>query len=163
MNNDSDIYLILHNIRSIHNVGSLFRTADAAGVTKIFCTGYTPTPRDRFDRKRDDLAKVALGAEEAVAWEKHDNIIPLLDELGEHEIQTVALEQIEQATDYRNYTAEGPTALILGNEVEGLPKRVTEKVDTAIEIPMYGIKKSLNVAVAAGIVLFELRRENGKS
>ncbi len=93
-------YVILHNIRSVHNVGSIFRTADASGVRKLYLVGYTPTPLDRFGRARKDLAKVSLGAEGAVAWEHRKTILPLIRELREQHIDIVAVAQAYGSIDY---------------------------------------------------------------
>lgn len=148
-------YLILHNIRSVHNVGSIFRTADAAGVSKIFLTGYTPTPIDRFNRPRKDFIKVSLGAENLL-WEKILKIEKCIDMLKKEGVQVVALEQDEQAIDYRKIRPKFPLALLVGNEVGGIPKSILKKIDKIIEIPMRGTKESLNVSVATGIALFSI-------
>ena len=156
------IYLILHNIRSLHNVGSIFRTADRAGVEKIYLTGYTPAPVDVMGRTRKEIAKTALGAEKTVTWEKHKDINTLINNVRSRtpNIEIVAVEQDEKAIDYKRFAktkkAQSPLALVLGNEVRGLSKQTLKKCDAIIEIPMHGKKESLNVAVAAGVVLFEL-------
>ncbi len=156
------IYLILHNIRSLHNVGSIFRTADGAGVEKIYLTGYTPAPVDVMGRTRKEIAKTALGAEKTVTWEKHKDINTLINNVRSRtpNIEIVAVEQDEKAIDYKRFAktkkAQSPLALVLGNEVRGLSKQTLKKCDAIIEIPMHGKKESLNVAVAAGVVLFEL-------
>lgn len=150
------IFLILHNIRSIHNVGSIFRTADAAGVTRIYLTGYTPTPIDRFGRTRKDFAKVSLGAERSVPWKARKDIFALLQTLKREKVNIIAAEQNANAVDYRRVKVKTPAALIVGNEVAGLSKAVLKRCDTIAEIPMRGRKESLNVSVAAGIVLFQL-------
>lgn len=151
----SQVFLILHNLRSVHNVGSIFRTADAAGVTKIYLVGYTPTPIDRFGRARKDLAKVALGAETSVPWEYYRRINVLLRELRVQKLSIVAVEQDKHSVDYRDFRPKEATAFILGNEVNGIPKGVLALCDTIVEIPMHGKKESLNVSVSAGIVLFQ--------
>lgn len=150
------VYLILHNIRSIHNVGSIFRTADAAGVTRIYLTGYTPAPIDRFGRTRRDFAKVSLGAEQSVPWEKRKNIIALLQRLKREGVGIVAVEQDADAVSYTKVKVRGPAVLIFGSEVKGISKVVLKQCDVIMEIPMRGKKESLNVSVAAGIVLFHL-------
>ncbi|MFC1756849.1 TrmH family RNA methyltransferase [Patescibacteria group bacterium] len=153
-----EIYLILHNIRSLHNVGSIFRTADGAGVEKIFLTGYTPSPLDMFGKTRKKIAKIALGAEKSVPWEKHQDIGKLITKLKNYRdrISIVGVEQSDKAVDYRKYRTKYPLALIMGNEVRGLSKQALKKCDKIIEVPMYGEKESLNVAVTTGIVLFNL-------
>lgn len=163
-------YLILHNIRSVYNVGSIFRTADAAGVEKIYLTGYTPAPIDRFGRARKDFAKVSLGAGKSVPWEHRKDIRSLLRELRAKKISLIALEQSPRSVDYRKVRAKGPIAVIVGNEVGGIPKSVLTQADTIAEIPMRGTmvrqahhprqtsagKESLNVSVATGIFLYRL-------
>ncbi|MDP9249170.1 MAG: TrmH family RNA methyltransferase [bacterium] len=148
--------LILHNIRSVENVGAMFRTADAAGVDKIYLVGYTPAPLDRFGRKRKDLAKSALGAEEFVKWESKKSLPALLRSLGREKFQIIAIEQAPNSVDYRKIKLENKNAFIVGTEVSGIPKSVLKKCDVTAEIPMYGKKESLNVSVALGIVLFRV-------
>ncbi len=147
--------LVLHNIRSIQNVGAIFRTADAIGVSKIYLTGYTPAPTDRFGRKRKDFTKSALGAENFVAWESRE-IVELLEQFKKEGVEVVALEQSLKAVDYKKFKLSFPTALILGNEVDGIPQEIIAQCDSIIEIPMHGRKESLNVSVAAGVVLYRL-------
>ena len=156
MNKRSTTVLILHNIRSVYNVGAIFRTADAAGVSKIYLSGYTPTPLDRFGRKRKDLQKAALGAEETVAWEQVKDLSKLMKALKADKFELVALEQSAKSVDYRKYKARGKVALIVGNEVRGVSKQLLAKADTIIEIPMRGAKESLNVAVSTGIALYKI-------
>ncbi|KKW11400.1 MAG: tRNA/rRNA methyltransferase (SpoU) [Parcubacteria group bacterium GW2011_GWA2_49_9] len=150
------VYLILHNIRSVHNVGSIFRTADAAGVSRIYLTGYTPAPVDRFGRERKDFAKVSLGAEKSVPWEQRKGSATLISELQKQKVTVVALEQSPRSTHYKKERATGPVAVVLGNEVDGIPENVLALCDSIAEIPMHGEKESLNVSVAAGIFLFSL-------
>jgi 23S rRNA (guanosine2251-2'-O)-methyltransferase len=148
--------LILHNIRSVQNVGAIFRTADAAGVSKLYLTGYTPTPLDRFGRKRKDLAKSALGAEEFVAWESKKSILPLLLRLKKEKFMIIGVEQDKNSIDYKKVKLKEKNAFIVGAEVTGIPKNVLEKCDVIAEIPMHGRKESLNVSVALGIALFRI-------
>ena len=149
-----DIYIILHNIRSIHNVGSMFRTADASGVKKIYLCGYTPTPVDRFGRNRRDISKVALGAENIVQWEYEEDIERVIDKLKKENKQVVAVEQDKNSISYKDFILEKDTAFILGEERNGIEKSILNKCDKIIEIGMKGRKESLNVSVACGIVLF---------
>lgn len=154
-----ETFLILHNIRSGHNVGSIFRTADGAGVKKIFLTGYTPKPVDEFGRARQEIHKTALGAEKFVEWEHCRDIAKLIHKLrnfyyGNH-ISIVGLEQSKKAIDYKKFKPKFPLALIIGNEVRGLSKQILKKCDAVIKIPMRGKKESLNVSVAAGIAIYE--------
>ncbi|MBI2623208.1 MAG: TrmH family RNA methyltransferase [Candidatus Liptonbacteria bacterium] len=168
------IAVILHNIRSLHNVGSIFRTADGAGVEKIYLCGITPTPLDRFGNVRKEVAKVALGAERTVAWEKARSTVPLLKKLKREGWTVVAAEQAKGSVPYteaRRRVKGGKVAVVLGAEVRGVPPSVLKVADVVLEIPMRGAvvrqahhprhtgrgKESLNVSVAAGIVLFSLR------
>ena len=167
-----EIAVLLHDIRSTHNVGSIFRTADAAGVSKIFLSGYTPTPIDRFGRVQKDVAKTALGAEKSVAWEYKKSPTTIITNVRQHGWRIVGVEQDARACDYRMFKMKKKTLLVFGNEVEGIPKTLLKKCDDIIEIPMQGSmvrqahhprhtgrgKESLNVSVAAGIILFSVRR-----
>jgi len=146
--------LILDNIRSVENVGAMFRTADAVGIDKIYLVGYTPAPLDRFGRKRNDLHKSALGAEEFVAWEQVKNITILLNKLKKEDFQIIAIEQDEKSIDYKKVKLKFKNAFIVGTEVTGIPKNILKKCDVIAEIPMYGKKESLNVSVAFGIAIF---------
>ena len=154
---NKEVYLILHNIRSLHNVGSLFRTADGAGVSSIILTGYTPKPVDAFGVSRSEMAKTALGAEHSVPWEHKTHIGDVIQKLQRSGVSVIALEQDKRAVDYRAYNPTYPLALVVGNEVRGVSPAVREKCDGIIEIPMRGSKESLNVSVAGGIALFHLR------
>jgi len=155
--------LILYNIRSVENVGAMFRTADAAGINKIYLTGYTPAPLDRFGRKRKDLAKSALGAEEYVPWETKKRLPALMRSLRREKYFLIAIEQDKNSIDYRKVSVRGgpahgweKLAFILGTEVTGIPKNILKKCNIIAEIPMHGKKESLNVSVAAGIALFQI-------
>ncbi len=146
--------LILHNIRSVQNVGAMFRTADAAGVDKIYLTGYTPAPLDRFGRKRKDLAKSALGAEEFVSWEQKRSLPALMRSLSREKYFIIAIEQDKNSVNYKKVRTKMKNAFIVGAEVTGIPKNILKKCDVIAEIPMHGKKESLNVSVALGVVLF---------
>jgi tRNA G18 (ribose-2'-O)-methylase SpoU len=152
--------VILHDIRSVHNVGSIFRTADGAGVLKIYCCGYTPTPLDRFGRVREDFAKVALGAEKSVAWEAAKSTARVITKFKKEGWKVFAVEQSKDSIPYdripRRDLRGGKVALVMGNEVGGVPAVILRKCDAILEIPMRGQKESLNVSVAFGIVAFEL-------
>lgn len=148
--------VILHNIRSVYNVGAIFRTADAVGVSKIYLTGYTPTPKDRFGRDRKDVAKAALGAQMSVPWEYVDKPSSLIEKLKKGGFEVVAVEQSENSIDYKKYKPKQKAAFLLGNEVRGVSKQLLNKCDKIIEIPMMGEKESLNVSVSAGVVLFRV-------
>ncbi len=154
--NKPEVILILPDIRSAINVGSIFRTADAAGVGKIYLTGYTPRPTDTFGRIQKDIAKSALGAETWIPWEYKKSVSALISKLQKDGYSIVALEQDEKSIDYKKFKTPTKMALIVGSEVEGLNKKIVNTCDSVIEIPMYGKKESLNVGVAAGIVLFRI-------
>lgn len=146
--------MLLHNIRSGHNVGSIFRTADAAGVKHIYLSGYSPTPVDRFGRPHKEIGKTALGGELSVKWEYAISPVPVITRLKKAGWQIVGIEQDARAIEYRTFTVEQPTLFVLGNEVNGISKGLRDRCDVLVEIPMHGKKESLNVSVAAGIVLF---------
>ncbi len=148
--------MILSDIRSAHNVGSIFRTCDAAGVKKVFLTGVTPTPIDRFGRARTDIAKTALGAEKSVPWEHVETAIGAIDTLRTSGYEIVGAEIDDRAIDFHAYAPKGPLAIIFGSEVDGLSTEERAACDTLVQIPMRGAKESLNVSVAAGIILFSL-------
>ncbi|MDO8510484.1 MAG: TrmH family RNA methyltransferase [bacterium] len=150
------IAIVLHNVRSVYNVGSIFRTADAAGVKKIYLCGYTPTPVDRFGKARRDFAKVSLGAEKSVAWEYKQSAAGLIKDLKKRGYQIVALEQAPEAIDYRRAKIKIRAVLVFGNEVSGLPMSIRKSADVVAEIPMRGDKESLNVSVAAGVAMFRI-------
>ncbi|MEI6396579.1 MAG: TrmH family RNA methyltransferase [Candidatus Taylorbacteria bacterium] len=156
------ITLILDNIRSVHNVGSIFRTAETLGIKEIYCIGTTPTPLDRFGRKRKDFAKVALGAEDILKWEHVSEAATLIKKLKKSGFEVVALEQSPRAVDYKsvkvtnNSGGAKKVAIILGNEVDGVSLELLKSVDIIAEIPMAGKKESLNVSVAGAVFLFRL-------
>lgn len=159
---------ILQNIRSLHNVGSIFRTADAAGIEKLYLCGITPAPVDRFGKVRPQITKVALGAERYVKWEKVKATSKLLKSLKDDGYKIFAIEQNEKAIPYYKVTGKQELgtrklALVLGNEVKGLSKTILDKADKILEIPMHGHKESLNVSVVFGIVAFHLINTLGKS
>lgn len=152
---------ILDNVRSVHNVGSIFRTADAAGFERVFCCGITPGPLDRFKRVRADFAKVALGAEKTVAWEAGEKTADVITRLKRDGWKVFVIEQDARSVPYHAIEKlTQPIALILGAEVDGVSREALDLADGILEIPMHGSKESLNVAVAFGVVAFELRRAN---
>ena len=146
--------VILHNIRSHYNVGAIFRTADGAGVRKIYLVGYTPAPKDRFGRSVPEISKTALGAEQAIPWEKNDDILALIESLQANGVKVVAVEQAKNSTQLYDFVVPESVAYIFGSETEGLPKEVLESVDEVLELPMLGSKESLNVSVTVGVVLY---------
>lgn len=177
--------VILNSIRSIHNVGSIFRTAAAAGVEKIYLCGITPSPLDCFGKVRSQFAKVSLGGERYVAWEKAGSALKTIDRLRVAGFKIFAVEQSRKAISYyraTSYMRHGTWSkryrtrkivLIFGNEITGLPKTILNKADKILEIPMRGAmvrhkrhprrsgigKESLNVAVAFGVVIFNILRD----
>ena len=145
------ITVILDNVRSMHNVGSVFRTADAFLIEQIILCGYTPTPPHR------DIQKTALGATETVHWMYQKNTVTAIFELQSNGYTIVAVEQAEGSQMLQNFTiiANQKIALIFGNEVDGVSDEALELCNHCIEIPQSGSKHSLNISVAAGIVLWE--------
>ena len=148
--------VILPNIRSAQNVGSFFRTADAAGVGEIFLVGITPTPIDRFGRPNTLVTKTSLGAENTISWSYSKTLSPLLRKLKQKGFTIIAIEQSSSSVDYKKINTTGPIAFVFGNEVKGLSKSVLAKMDIVAEIPMKGTKESLNVSVAGGIAMFRI-------
>jgi 23S rRNA (guanosine2251-2'-O)-methyltransferase len=160
------IYLILHNIRSIYNVGAIFRLADCAGVSKIYLTGITPYPARAEDTRKPwevadisrKLNKTALGAESSVDWEYRAEISPLIEELKQKGIGVIAAEKTSIASDLYQSTIKFPVAVIFGHETEGIPPSILELADQVVHLPMFGEKESLNVATAAAAFTYELVR-----
>jgi len=148
--------VILDNIRSIHNVGSIFRTSDAFGVEKIYLCGVTPTPRDRFGRERQDLAKVALGAEKSVKWKYFENTIDIVKKLKKEKYQIIAIEQDKKSINLNKIKTKYPVAVVMGNEVNGIDKKTLKLADIIAEIPMKGKKESMNVSVTFGIAGYKI-------
>ncbi len=145
------VTVVLDNIRSAYNVGSVFRTADAARVAHVYVSGYTPTPA------HPRVAKTALGAEHTVPWSHCPDALELLERLRADGFTLAALEQTEDSTEIGAVAPEQfPLALVLGNEVAGVRQALLDRCDLALEIPQYGAKHSLNVAVAFGIAAFGL-------
>ncbi len=153
---------ILANIRSIHNVASMFRTADGAGIEKLYLVGITPTPLDQFGKISQAFHKVALGAEETVKWQQAKSISSLIKKLKKDGYYIVAIEQAERAVktgskEFKDLRKNHKKiAFMVGEEVEGIPERTLKLCDAAIEIPMRGQKESLNVSVAFGIAAYAL-------
>ena len=151
-----NFYLILPDIRSCHNVGAMFRTADACGVTKLFLVGYTPVP------PRPQIDKVSLGAETWMPWEHRANLKVLIRGLKKKGVEIIGLEKnnssinIKEIGDKRYKINKKDIALIVGNEVEGISEDILKLCDVVVHIPMYGKKESLNVSVAAGIGMYEI-------
>jgi 23S rRNA (guanosine2251-2'-O)-methyltransferase len=153
-----EVAVLLHNVRSAHNVGSIFRTADAAGVSRVCLSGYTPRPVDAFGRTQKEIAKTALGAEIYLPWMYEKSPMKILSLLRKEGWRIVGVEQDARAKDYRSLKTKNKTVFIFGNEVLGLSKTLRDACDVLVEIPMRGKKESLNVAVTAGVVLFGASR-----
>ena len=155
-----ELSLILHDIRSAYNVGAIFRTADGAGVSKIYLCGYTPCPpnENKSHKTQADkmIEKTALGAEKNIAWEKCDNLENLLEKMRSNKIKIVALEKTKGSIDIKKIKVAFPLTLVLGNEVDGVSNDILKKCDAIVSIPMCGKKESLNVSVAAGIAMYDL-------
>jgi len=158
MHYNEHMVAILHNIRSTHNVGSIFRTADAAGVKKLYLSGITPIPLDRFGKVRPDIAKVALGAEVSVPWEQILSTVRMIKKLKKDGYVVVSLEQSKISVLFNKIKIKKnkKIALVVGNEVRGLSKDILKLSDIIMEIPMKGDKESLNVSVAFGIAVYAL-------
>lgn len=149
--------VILDNIRSAHNVGSIFRTSDGAGVSQVILLGYTPAPIDRFGRERTEIQKTSLGASSMIPWKQEEKreVFPIiLSELKQSGFIVVAVEQTKNAVSLYTFTVPEKVAYIFGNEIDGVSKELLDMSDVIVEIPMSGQKESLNVGVSAGIVLF---------
>ncbi|MCL4437467.1 TrmH family RNA methyltransferase [Patescibacteria group bacterium] len=161
---NSKVILILWNIRSLFNVGSIFRTADGAGISKVYLAGYTPAPVDVFGKYRPQIAKVSLGAEKSVRWEKAakslTGAVGLIKKIKKEGYQILAVEQAERSVDIFKFkpARRGKLCLIMGNEVSGLPPKILKSADKILEIPMAGKKESLNVSVAFGIAAYLLMK-----
>lgn len=149
---------ILDNLRSVYNVGSIFRTANAVGIEKIFLCGTTPTPLDKKGIARKDFAKVALGAENTVSWEYCENTIECVKNIKKENFYIISLEQDTSSTDYKEINTKDreKIAFVIGNEVDGISKDVLILSDIVAEIPMLGTKESLNVTIAFGIATYHI-------
>lgn len=143
------LVVILDNIRSAHNVGSVFRTADAYRVEKVYLCGFTATPPHK------DIRKTALGATESVEWENVDSAQELLSRLRVEGYSIVSIEQTDDSTELGDWRPFGKTAIILGNEVAGVQQELVDQSDLCVELEQYGTKHSLNVSVCAGIVIWK--------
>ena len=146
------IVIILDNIRSLNNIGSVFRTSDAFLVNKIYLCGITAIPPHK------DIHKTALGATESVDWEYFENSIDLIAKLKQEKIKIVSIEQADNSTMLQDFevSKDQKYAIIFGNEVKGVQQEVVSAADICVEIPQYGTKHSLNISVSCGIVLWDL-------
>ncbi|MBF0489328.1 MAG: RNA methyltransferase [Candidatus Omnitrophica bacterium] len=143
--------VMLNDIRSLYNVGAIFRTADGVGVEKIWLCGITGYP------PQSGIAKTSLGAEDSVPWEYREDGLKLLKELKAQGYQIVLLEQVQGAKAYDRFIPKTPVCLVLGNEISGVSDPLLELCDVAVEIDMAGVKNSLNVAVAFGVMAYQVR------
>ncbi len=151
-----EIRVLLHDIRSSHNVGSILRTADAIGVSQVYFSGYTPLPVDRFKRPNKEIAKTALGAEKSILWEHSSNFNEIVYAVKKEGFLVIGLEQDSRSIDYRTFTPPNNALVIVGSEVDGIINELRELCDVIVEIPMRGSKESLNVSVAFGVAMFRL-------
>ncbi|MFV8332652.1 RNA methyltransferase [Flavobacterium sp. GSP14] len=149
------LILVLDDIRSLHNIGSVFRTADAFLIEKIYLCGITATPPNK------EIHKTALGATETVVWEHYENVITVIEKLKADDVMTLAIEQVESAVFLQNFEIQKGKkyALVFGNEVHGVSQEAVALCDGCIEIPQLGTKHSLNIAVSAGIVVWDLFKQ----
>ena len=162
------VVLIVHNVRSAHNVGSILRSADGFGVEKIYLTGYTPYPHGQSDKRlphiakraSSKIAKTALGAESSVKWQHHTDINTLLQQLKRQGFTVAALEQTDGSVNLADFRPQQPTALVAGSEIGGIEESVLKNTDITLAIPMLGAKESFNVAVASAVALYHLRWYN---
>ena len=155
------VVVLLDNIRSLYNTGAILRTADAAGVDRVVLCGITPRP-DQGGRQRRAIAKTALGAEDSVQWEHEPEAQAALRRLSAEGYEIVAVETSPDAVDLFEWTPRWPVCLVFGHERQGVSPELDPQIDTVVRIPMLGEKRSLNVASAAAVVLYELvRRRRG--
>ena len=147
------VSILLDNVRSMYNVGAFFRTADAAGVEKLYLCGITSHPPKKA------ISKTALGAEERAAWEHAWDPLPLVAKLRARGYEIAAVETSVHAVDLFDWKPLFPVCLIFGHEVEGIRPAIAENCDTHVRIPMLGVKHSLNVATAGGVAIYELLRK----
>jgi tRNA G18 (ribose-2'-O)-methylase SpoU len=141
-------YALCENLRSLYNVGSVFRTSDAVRLEKLFLTGYTGYP------PRKEIDKTALGAVDSVEWDHFNDPLEAVEKLKKKNIPLVALEHTSESVPYTEFEFNFPFCLLLGNEVDGISEGLVKKADASIEIPMFGLKQSLNVSVAFGVVMY---------
>lgn len=149
------VRVLVHNVRSIHNVGSIFRTSDAARIEHVHLTGFTGTP------EHEDLHKTALGAQDAVAWSHHEEPVPVINDLQEQGYTIAVLEQTSESIPPNEVSPDVyPLCIVVGNEVRGVDEAIMGAADQALEIPQYGAKISMNVGVAYGIAIYDVVRRS---
>ena len=167
-----EIVVVLPDIRSSHNIGSIFRTSDAVGITRIVLAGYSPRPLDKFNRPQKEIAKTALGAEKDIPWIYEESTVKALKDLKKQGFTVVGVEQTPKSINYKEFFKNTlnnkkksskqkqeeiqKIAIVFGNEVEGISNDLLKLCEYVVDIPMKGNKESLNVSVSAGIILYEL-------
>ena len=151
------VVVVLDNVRSLYNTGAFFRTADACGVERLMLCGVTPRP-DQGGRQQRAIAKTALGAELVVPWQYEPDTVTAVRALRQDQYHIVAVETMAEAADLYTWTPRWPLCLLFGHEKEGVTNGLGDQIDAYVRIPMLGEKRSLNVATAAGVVLYELFR-----
>lgn len=144
--------MLLHNVRSLYNVGAFFRTADAVALSRLYLSGFTGAPPSK------QIAKTALGSEQSVPWERAEPLA-LIDARRSAGWETAAIETVDDAVDLFDWRPRFPVLVVFGHEVDGLPADIVQRCDIRVRIPMAGTKRSLNVATAGGVVLYELYRQ----
>jgi tRNA G18 (ribose-2'-O)-methylase SpoU len=143
-------YCLVENVRSLYNVGSIFRTSDAVRIEELYLTGYTGYP------PRKEIDKTALGAVDSVSWSYFKDPMQAVEKIKSKKIRLIALEHTTTSVDYNDFDYRYPLCLMLGNEVDGLSEQLLAQADGAVKIPMFGLKQSLNVSVAYGIVMYHV-------
>ncbi|MEJ2542487.1 MAG: TrmH family RNA methyltransferase, partial [Calditrichaceae bacterium] len=151
------LFALIENIRSMYNVGSIFRSSDAINLSKLYLSGFTAKP------PRKEIDKTALGATESVPWEYIKDPIQLIDELKNNKVEIVVVEHTDKSVNYADVQYNFPVCFIFGNEVEGVSDDIVVRADKVVELPMLGIKHSLNVAVAYGIIMYNALNQYRKS
>lgn len=147
------VIVVVDNVRSLYNVGSIFRTSDGACIERLYLCGFTPHP------PRKEIEKTALGATQTVPWEYRKDPVELVEEIKTRGITLCVLEHTSDSVPYSSLSpSQFPLCLVIGNELVGVSREIVERADLALKIPMFGIKQSLNVAVAYGIAVFEFLR-----
>lgn len=153
LNQKKPFYVVVDNVRSLENIGAIFRTADDLAVTKIFLCGISGFPPS------DKISKTALGAQKTVPFEYQKHCWRVLDTLSKNKVMTVALEQTEKSIVYDKFKPRFPLALVIGNEIKGVSRAILKRADKIVYLPMLGRKESLNVAVAFGVIGYEFNKK----
>ncbi|HMS23444.1 MAG TPA: RNA methyltransferase [Candidatus Saccharibacteria bacterium] len=162
---EQEVVVIVNNIRSTHNVGSIIRTAEGFGVSHVYFTGYTPYPTSKNDQRlphissklNTQISKTALGADKTLPWSYHSDLVNLVNELRSESYEIIALEQNTGSISVEEYLPPKKVAIIIGNEVAGVDKSIIEKCDKILEIPMFGKKESFNVVQATAVILYQIK------